>query len=104
MNLAVKVFSVTFHRDTLEAEKGKKILEEKRIQYKLSIFEQTFSSRSCGEKEVGKTKLNQGNFPSTKKASLVDINLVYSIYFVSLCVRKIINETTFFFFLFLFNH
>lgn len=52
---------------------------------------------------MGKTRLNLKKFPSIKKASLVDIKLVYSLYVVSLCVRKILNETPFFFFFFFYS-
>lgn len=53
--------SVTFLRDTLEAETGKKEFQRRKelsVNFQLSIFVQIFSSSSDGEREVGKTRLN----------------------------------------------
>jgi len=90
--------SVAFHGDSLEAGKGKKFERKKALNVNDLFLNRHSVSRSGGEREVGKTRQNYKNLPSTKKASFVDVTLIYSLCFVSLCVRKILNETFFFFF------
>lgn len=97
--LSKSSLSVTFLSDTLEAEKRKKEFERRK---ELSVNYQSLYRYSAevwwgergGEDQSGE---ELGKFSINKESIPVGINLVFSIYFVSLCVGKTINETTFFF-------